>query len=119
IQEFEPWSYKQIVLKKDLATQMQLPNDLSNAWTRKDAVFVAYPNGDGSLSGVLLLPKNPNKGFASLTTQKSIKKTFTSMFPEFLVGISEITKEILKNPEGRLGTIYTNPWYYEDFLVIL
>jgi kynurenine 3-monooxygenase len=119
IQEIEDWNYKQILISKEIAEKMHLANDLSNAWTRKNAIFVAYPNGDGSFSGMLLLPKKEHLGFAELTSTSAIKDFFTKQYPEFLVGLPEITKIILENPVGWLGTIYTTPWYYQDFMALL
>lgn len=119
VHEYEPWSYKQIIINKELAEKLQLPNDLSCAWTRKDAIFVAYPNGDKSFSGMLLLPKLPGKGIASLTSPASIKVFLTKQIPDFLAGLPEFTKALLENPEGTLGTIYTTPWYYKGFMAML
>lgn len=118
-QEIEPWTYKQIIIPKTAAEKMKLPNDFSNAWTRKNAIFVAYPNGDGSLSGMLLLPKKDKLGFSSLTTPAAVKDFLSREFPEFLDGYPEIIQDILDNPEGWLGTIYTTPWSYKDFMAIL
>lgn len=119
IQEVEPWTYKQIIIPKEAAEKMKIPSDFSNAWTRKDAIFVAYPNGDGSLSGMLLLPKKDKFGFSSFTNPDAVKDFLSREFPEFLDGYPEIIPAILDNPEGWLGTIYTTPWSYKDFMAIL
>lgn len=117
IQEYIPWRYKQIIIKKDIVDRFQWRRDISHTWTRKNAAITAYPNENQEFNAILLLP---NKiGFASLQSEKKIKEFISQSFPDLLPALPNIVDGLLKNPEGYFTTVYTDPWYYKDFMVLL
>lgn len=118
-QEYEKWTYKQIVLNKQVTEACHLRPNTQHTWTRKNASVIAFPNGDASFTAMLLLPQSPSKGFASLSTPKRIEAFVTKQFPNLLPALPLITQSLLTNPEGRLVTIHTSPWYYKDFMVLI
>jgi kynurenine 3-monooxygenase len=118
-QEYIDWTYKQIVLTKEDVKNLQLNTTCMHAWTREDAIFLSFPAGDGSYSSILVLPKDKKKGFDVLTTEKKIKMFVEESFPALKIVTPSITDAILNNPEGSFVSIYTSPWYYKDFMVII
>lgn len=117
-QEFANYEYKQIIITNEMAERIQLQPDMQHVWTRKQQTMIAFPNGDGSLTGMLILPKNADEGFASLSSSDRIAKFFETLFPNFLPVIDQINNQIIENPLGYFVTIYTDPWYYKDNIAI-
>ena len=119
VQEYANWEYKQIHITAEMGKRMQLKSDLMYAWTRKESLILAHPNIDESFSALLIVPKGPNVGFNALTTEEAIIKYFSEHFKSFLLAIDSVVKELLSNPTSYFVTIYTLPWYYKDFIVII
>jgi len=117
--EFANWNYKQIPLSKELAKKLSLQNNYMHAWTRKEALFTAFPNGDGSFAAMLILPKNETHGFSTLTDDATIKEFITKHFPELSLAIPAISKAVQRNPESHFITMSTSHWYYKNFIAIL
>jgi kynurenine 3-monooxygenase len=118
LQEYTDYEYKQILISKAMAEKIELLEDTQHAWTRKHETLIAFPNGDGSFTGMLILPKNNQQGFASLTSLEKINNFFATLFPNFLPVIDDIFDQIKVNPLGYFVTVYTNPWYYKDSIAI-
>src|SRR5882724_2558581 len=118
-QEYLPWEYKQIYLKKEFVEKLNLQTNLTYAWTRKSCVLFSYMNKDQSLSALLVLPKETKKSFASLTSEAKIETFFKENFSDFLPILPQITKAMLHNPTSQFVTIYTEPWYYKDLMVLI
>lgn len=119
IQDYAPWSYKQIQLDKNVVKELGLRLDVMHAWTRREGVFAGFPNSDGTITGQLILPRENSKGFCAFTSTSEIKKFIQKVFPDLLPALPEITQSLLENPESNFVTVYTSPWYYKDFMVIL
>jgi kynurenine 3-monooxygenase len=119
IQEYASWGYKQIEINKEFAEKLDLKNTFSYTWTGKNAIFIAYSNGDGNFSGLFILPKDKTKGFNTLHDETTIQNFFTTYFSGLLPILPAITKSLLQNPEGSFVAINTYPWFYKGFLAIM
>lgn len=119
IQEYADWNYKQLFISKQLGEKIGLRKNVMHIWTRKNAILAALPNLDSSITGILILPDNKKYGFSSLVDTKSIDTFMHTHFPTLLLAKDTFEDVILNNPESRLVTIYTHPWYYKDFMVII
>lgn len=117
-QEYAQWTYKQFHITKQWVKQLQLLSNTAYTWARKDASIAAFPNKDGSLAALLILPTN-EYGFSSLTTNDAIQKRIADEFPTLVPFAKEIATDLLANPEGTFVTIHTDPWYYKDFMTII
>lgn len=117
--DFARWNYKQVPLRKELAKELKLRNNFMHAWTRKLALFTAFPNGDGSFAGMLILPKNELHGFSRLTDTKKTQEFLATHFPELTPAFPFISKAVQKNPESHFITMSTSHWYYKNFIAIL
>lgn len=117
--EFADWNYKQVSIPKEVAENLNLQHSFMHAWTRKEAIFTAFPNGDGSFAGMLILPKDETKGFSLLSTDGEVKAFFNAHFPELRAALPTIVEELKIHPESHFVTMSTYPWYYKNFMVIL
>lgn len=118
-QEYLPWEYKQIHLTKAAVEKLQLKPHYTYAWTRKQAVFFGYANKDDSFSAMLVLPQEKKTGFSSLTNASAIEQFFKANFSSLLPVLPEITQAILESPSNNFVTIYTQPWYYKNFITLI
>lgn len=116
---YSTWSYKQVFFPKTLAKKSGLHGNFSQNWTRKNAIFVAYPNYDESYHGMFILPQESHDNFSSLTTKEKIEKFVFTYFPDFMPALSKITDAFLTNPEGYFVTIDSPVWYHEDFVALV
>ncbi len=118
-EEYADWSYKQILIPKELAQKLGLEKNISYAWTRTDAVLPSHPDRNGSHVAMLALPKDGEKGFAALTTPDAIKSFIEKEFPTLLPALPVISEALLHNPEGSFVTVRTSHWHREGFSAIL
>lgn len=118
-QEYEEWHYKQVSLSTQAARQLKLRDNFMYAWTRKEAIFTAFPNNDGTYAAMVILPQNSKPSFETLTNEQTVEQFLTRHFPKLLPAASEITESLQTNPESHFVSMATNPWYYKDSLVVL
>jgi len=57
-QEYSPGGYKQFTISHEDAQKLHLKNDLAYTWSAESEFILAFPNKDGSLSSLLILPKD-------------------------------------------------------------
>ncbi len=117
-QEYANWTYKQFPISKKWVEKFGLNKQAAYTWSRKNACIAAFPNKNGSLAALLILPKG-KYGYDSLTSRTAVHKRIEQEFPTFLPMASDIATALLKNPEGNYVTIHTNPWYYKDYIAII
>ncbi len=118
-QIYETWGYKHVLFNKDLVTSLGLRNHAMHVWPRKNVILVAFPNSNGSLTGMLVLPQKQDERYTRLDSKTDIQSFIKSNFPDLALATDEIVHSIRDNPEGTLSTVYTAPWYYKDFLVLI
>ncbi len=118
-EEYADWSYKQILISKELAQQLGLEQDIAHTWTRPDAVIISHPGPDGSHVALLALPDDLVTGFATLTSPDAIRKFVAKEFPSLLPALSVIIESVLHNPKGSFVTVRTSPWHREGLSAIL
>lgn len=117
--KYNAWSYKQVFFSKELAKKSGLHGNFSQNWTRKNAIFVGYPNHDGSFHGMFILPKEAKTSFTLLKKREAIREFVLTFFPDFKPALSQITQAFLTNPEGYFVTVNTSHWYYRDFVALV
>ena len=117
-QDYADWSYKQFVISAEWVAKFDFKLDTAYTWSRKNACITSFPNKDGSLAALLVLPLGKD-GFSELKTEKVITELFSLEFPDLLPLVPDIAEQILQNPEGSFVTVHTDPWYYKDFMVLL
>jgi len=119
IQEYADWQYKQIHFTNAMCEKLGLQPNLMYAWTRKETLILAHPNFDNSFSALLILPKTKGENFTSLSNQEAIESFFSHSYPSFKSVMPTVTKAMLENPVSNFVTIYTQPWYYKNFIAVI
>lgn len=117
-QDYANWSYKQFAISKEWATKLELDNNTSYTWSRNNGCIASFPNADGSIAAILILPQDKN-GHKSLKSEDDVRALFAKEFSNLLPMVKDITPQLLANPEGKFVTIHTDPWYYNDFIALV
>lgn len=117
-QDYAQWSYKQFLISKKWVEEMQLKSNTAYTWSRKNGCVTSFPNPDGALACMLVLPRG-KEGFSSIQSHKDVKALFTKEFPNLLPLIDDISEQLFENPEGGFVTVHTDPWYYKDFIALV
>lgn len=118
-QEYEDWGYKEVHISKSLGEKMNIRTRATHTWPRDNSLLIAFPNPDDSFTLMFNLPLAGKNGFSELNSEKAITAYITKNFPDLLPLLSEIKKSFLQKPTGSLSTIWTDPWYYKDGIVLL
>ena len=119
-QEWLPWGYKELHLPADAKGHSQVKLDSLHVWPRGQALVVSHPNLDGSHTLTLFLPFD-GEGFTfnALTQKESVRRMFEELFPDLLPMAPDLVEQYFGHPTGRLVTIKTAPWSYEDWAVLV
>ncbi len=88
-----------------------LEREALHIWPRHGFMLIALPNTDGSFTATLFLPREGPRSFAALQTERSVQEFFTSEFPDVVPLIPELPRQFHEHPQGRLGTVHTEPWH--------
>jgi kynurenine 3-monooxygenase len=118
-QEYSDWGYKEVRVSPKLAKRLSLKLESTHTWPRKNTLLLAFPNPDKSFTLMFNLPLEGEESLASLFSEERITNYITNRFPELLPLLPEITAAFLTRPTGYFVTVYTKPWFYRDFMLIL
>lgn len=119
IQEYSEWGYKEVHLKKELARKLHLRKNVTHTFSRNQALLIAFPNPDDSYTLMFNLPLNGINSFSTLKSKDTITNFIKNVFPELLPALKEIIKSLIEKPLGNFVSIYTEPWFYKNFLVLI
>jgi kynurenine 3-monooxygenase len=117
--EYLDWGYKEVPLTKDMADSLLLRPHATHTWPRDHSLFIAFPNHDKTFTLMVNLPLRGTDSFETLTNAEKIHSFITQNFPPLIPATDVITDAVLNRPLGNFITIYTTPWQYEGFLLML
>lgn len=117
--ETEDWGYKEVHVSPEKAEELKLRLQATHTWPRPDSLLIAFPNPDDSFTLMFNLPLEGEGSFAKLTTKEAITDYITNQFPDLLPLLPEIIHSFLNKPTGTFNTLFTKPWYYKDFMVLI
>lgn len=120
-QKYVPTDYKSIVLPHPAQpSDLNLEPGKIHSWRSNDGTFVVLLHQpDGSLSGVILFPRQNNQ-VADLTTPEAVLSFFDEQFPEVrqLMPASE-AEAFLKRPSSRILTIRCSRYHHGDSVLLI
>ncbi|MDH5647489.1 MAG: FAD-dependent monooxygenase, partial [Candidatus Heimdallarchaeota archaeon] len=111
--------YKELEIPAGPDNSFRMDKNGLHIWPRGEFMLIALPNTDGSFTCTLFFPHNGDISFDSLTTPEKVNQLFNEYFPDVIDKMPNLTSEFFINPTGRLLTIKSDPWYYEDKLILL
>jgi len=118
--EYLAVDYKELFLPIGANGGSALTPNLLHIWPRGRHMLMALPNQDGSFTVTLYLPATGmTNSFAALQTPEHIDHFFREEFPDAWPLMPTAGADFLKNPQGKLGTVRSSSWVFEDSLVLL
>jgi len=102
----------------DGSFQME-PNGL-HIWPHNDFMLIALPNPTGDFTATLFLAAAADgPSFAALESAAEISSFFEENFADFAAMVPDHVEQFIDAPLGRLGTIRTRGWSFEDQAVLV
>lgn len=111
--------YKELEIPATANQDYQIEKEVLHIWPRGEYMLIALPNQGGSFTVTLFLPKSGQPSFASLTDRERVLEFFQDQFPDALELIPRLADDFFDNPQGRLGTLRCQPWYYRDEVLLI
>ncbi len=99
--------------------QPALALEALHIWPRGGFMLIALPNADGSFTATLFLPREGAVSFASLTDTAAVRAFFEREFADAVPLIPALDAEFTAHPQGRLGTVYAEPWNLGERMLLL
>lgn len=112
-------AYKELTIPAAQNGDYQMIREALHIWPRGQFMLIALPNIDGSFTLTLFMPKAGEHGFSELTNGDSIMAFFREKFPDVIELIPDLVSDFKNNPEGVLGTVYTNPFHWSDKVLLV
>ncbi|MET8333151.1 FAD-dependent oxidoreductase [Streptosporangium canum] len=112
-QEFLEWGYKELTIPAADDGSARTRLEALHVWPGADALIVAHPNRDNSLTGTLFLPV---ERFEEITDPEEF---FRTRFPDAIGLMPHLAKEYAEHPVGHLVSIRTSPWHYRDRVALI
>ncbi len=110
--------YKELQIEPAAARGVLEPNAL-HIWPRGGFMLIALPNTDGSFTATLFLARTgAGASFESLHDEARAHAFFAREFPGALRLIPDAARQMLRNPQGLLGTIHCDRWYHGDTVLL-
>jgi kynurenine 3-monooxygenase len=103
--------YKELSIPAGPAGRFRMANDALHIWPRGNFMLIALPNGDGSFTSTLFLPKRGPISFESLKDAQAIDQFLARHFPDARELMPHAIAEFSAHPVGFLGTVSASPWH--------
>jgi kynurenine 3-monooxygenase len=110
--------YKELTIPAVNGRHVLEPNAL-HIWPRVGFMLIALPNLDGSFTATLFLAKRGANGFEQLKTPADVTAFFAREFPSAQALMPYLAREFFENPQGLLGTVYTDGWHAGGDVLLL
>lgn len=88
-------------------------------WPRGRHMLIALPNADGSFTATLFMPREGEASFATIQDPGAARALFERDFPDALQRLPDFEQQWTRHPQGRLGTVYTAPWHWQERVVLI
>jgi kynurenine 3-monooxygenase len=117
--EFLSYAYKELIIPARANGQSQMTTDALHIWPRKNFMLIALPNMDQSFTATLFLSEKGPMSFENLKTSEQLEQFFIEYFADAFEMLPHLQSEFFENPIGRMVTIKTDAWSFEDKALIL
>jgi kynurenine 3-monooxygenase len=112
-------AYKELTIESDAKGHFRMEPRALHIWPRGQFMLIALPNLDGSFTVTLFMPREGDVSFASLQTDDAISDFFAREFPDAHPLMPGLLETFRNNLVGRLGTVRSNRWHWEDSVLLL
>ena len=106
--------YKELHIAPSKDGEFQLDSSALHIWPRGEFMLIALPNMDKSFTCTLFFPTEGKRSFKSLRTPELVTEFFHTYFEDVLPLVENLPNAFFDNPTGKLGTVYTDEWQYNN-----
>ncbi len=110
--------YKELLIPAAAGGGYQLAQHALHIWPRGGYMLIALPNPDGSFTATLFLPARGTPSFEALAPVARAREFFARQFPDALALLPDFDVQYMRNPQGKLATLYCWPWHQQRVLLI-
>ncbi|MGL4582762.1 MAG: FAD-dependent oxidoreductase [Flavobacterium sp.] len=111
--------YKELRIEAEANGEHKLPKNSFHIWPRKDFMFIALANVDGSFTCTLFMPYEAEISFKTVVSDDEINKFFTTYFKNVEDLIPNYLEQYKENPVNSLVTMKCFPWVSEDKVALI
>ncbi|MEV4093017.1 FAD-dependent oxidoreductase [Streptosporangium saharense] len=112
-QEFLEWGYKELTIPAADDGSPRTRLEALHVWPGEDALIVAHPNRDNSLTGTLFLP------FERFDEITDPERFLAERFPDTRELMPYLAKEFAEHPVGHLVSVRTSAWHHRDRVALI
>jgi len=107
-------NYKELHIAPGNDGDFQLDPNALHIWPRGKFMLIALPNMDKSFTCTLFLPVYGSLSFDALSNPKLVIDFFNEHFKDVLPLLDNFPNLFFENPTGKLATVYSNQWQYNN-----
>ena len=110
--------YRELLIPAAADGGYLLDQNALHIWPRGGYMLIALPNPDGSFTATLFLPARGAPSFETLASSAAAREFFAQQFPDALALMPDFDAQFMRNPQGKLATLYCWPWHQQRVLLI-
>ncbi len=111
--------YKELEIPPGPDGEFLIEKNALHIWPRHDFMMIALPNPDATFTSTLFAPMEGENGFDQIKTNADVHDYFNQHFPDALPLMPGLTENWHANPTSQLGTLYSEPWYVDDWACLV
>lgn len=111
--------YKELRIEAGANGMHKLPKNSFHIWPRRDFMFIALANVDGSFTCTLFMPYEGEVSFKTVVSDEEINTFFTTYFKNVDELIPNYLEQYKENPVNSLVTMKCFPWVSEDKVALI
>lgn len=111
--------YKELRIEAGANGEHKLPKNSFHIWPRKDFMFIALANVDGSFTCTLFMPYEGEISFKTVVSDDEINSFFTTYFKNVEDLIPNYLEQYKENPVNSLVTMKCFPWVSEGKVALI
>jgi kynurenine 3-monooxygenase len=118
-QRYLTHGYKELTMPAAAGGSHAMEKHALHIWPRRSHMMIALPNLDGTFTCTLFWPFEGPSSFSSLQTPDDVRRYFETHFPDVPPRMPNLAQEYFDNPVGSLVTVWCQPWYVRDRVVLI
>lgn len=111
--------YKELEIPPGPGGSFLIEKNALHIWPRHDFMMIALPNPDATFTCTLFAPMEGENGFDSVKSDDDIRNYMERNFPDAVPLMPTLIEDWHANPTSRLGTLYCEPWYVDDWACLI
>ena len=118
-QHYLEQGYKELTIPATADGNFALRPDALHIWPRNMFMLIALPNPDKTFTATLFLDYEGAVSFSALQTEAEVTHFFVNFFPTAQAVMPDLLHEFAANPVGSLVTTRSNPWSYNNEVLLV